>query len=385
MAVPSSPPRVLELRSVRGTGGGPEKTILLGTARTPPERCDITVCYVRNAHDDAYGVDAWAAALGVRYIELRERHALDPATWRALGALVRERQIDIVHAHDYKTDLLAWWLARHGGPRPLATAHGWTGHSTRERLLYYPADRWVLARFPRVIAVSSEIRRRLIAAGAEPDRVVLVPNGIDASAWTRRPADAPAIRASIGLPADATVIGSVGRLEPQKRFDLLCEAFAALADHEPHLHLVIAGDGSQRGALDAWRTAHSHLAPRVHLLGQRTDVAAVHHAFDVFVQSSDYEGTPNAVLEAMAMETPVVATRAGGTDDIAQDGVHAVLVPCDDVPALTAGIARMLADRDAAAALALAARRHVEQALSFDARMARVESVYADLLEPPRA
>lgn len=381
----SRPLRVLELRAVRGTGGGPEKTILLGTARTPRERCDITVCYLRDIRDEVFAVDTWASQLGVRYVELRERHALDPATWRALRDLVRDAQIDIVHGHDYKTDLLAWLLARRGGPRALATAHGWTGDSPRERRLYYPADRWLLARFPRVIAVSSEIRRALLASGARPDRVLTIPNGIDASAWTRHTADTPAIRASLGLPPDAVVVGSVGRLEAQKRFDLLCEAFAVLASAHATAHLVIAGDGSRRPSLEAWRAAHPSLAPRVHLLGQRTDIAALHHAFDVFVQTSDYEGTPNAVLEAMAMGTPVVATDAGGTRDIAEHDVHALIVPCGDAGALAAAIARLLADRPRADALAQVARRHVEQALSFDARVARVEAVYHALMHESTA
>ena len=82
--------------------------------------------------------------------------------------MIAERQIDLVHAHDYKTDLLALLLARATGVRALATVHGWTGHSTRERMCYYPADKRVLARYPRLIAVSSDIARELVEHGADP-------------------------------------------------------------------------------------------------------------------------------------------------------------------------------------------------------------------------
>src|SRR5262245_61252862 len=99
------PIRILELRCADGGGGGPEKTILLGTARTDSARYRITVCYLRHARDAAFDIHERAARLGIDYVELRQRHALDPAVVPALRRLVREREVDLVHAHDYKTNL----------------------------------------------------------------------------------------------------------------------------------------------------------------------------------------------------------------------------------------------------------------------------------------
>src|SRR6185503_10299286 len=114
------PIRVLELRSVWGTGGGPDKTILLGAARTDRRRFAVTVCYLRDVRDPVYGIDARAAQLDVEYVEIRERHSFDPSVWHQLRNLVRERAIDIVHSHDYKTNLLALLLARSERVVPLA-------------------------------------------------------------------------------------------------------------------------------------------------------------------------------------------------------------------------------------------------------------------------
>jgi glycosyltransferase involved in cell wall biosynthesis len=372
--------RVLELRSVRGTGGGPEKTILLGTALTDRTRFDVTVCYIRDRRDQVFAVDEWSRSVGIPYVEVHERHSLDPAVIPALRRLVRERRIDIVHAHEYKTDLLALVVARLEGVIPLSTAHGWTGHSTRERLLYYPVDRWLLARYPRVIAVSEEIRQVLIRAGAHPDRVTTVLNSIDPQAFRRDPTLGPMVRDDLRLPRDAIVVGAVGRAEPQKRFDLLVEVFAGLAATRPRLHLVIAGDGSRLAALQQQVAALGPLAARIALLGHRTDVPRVHHAFDVFVQSSDYEGTPNAVLEAMALGSPVVATRAGGTEEIAFDGIHGRLVACGDRAALAAAIAELCDEPARAAAFAAAARQRVETELAFATRVAKVERIYEALM-----
>lgn len=380
----NAPIRVLELRSVRGTGGGPEKTILLGTARTSRDRFDITVCYVRDDRDGVFAIDEWARTLGVDYVEIRERHSFDVRAWSAIRSLVRDRGIDIVHAHEYKTDLAALMLGRAEGVVPLATVHGWTGHSWKERRVYYPADRWILARFPHLIAVSEQIRETLIAAGARPERVTTVLNSIDPASFRRdRTRERPA-RANLALPADAIILGAVGRLEPQKRFDLLLDVLASLQLDEPDLHLAIAGDGSLKPALET-QIEKLGIGGRAHLLGHRADVTELHHAFDIFVQSSDYEGTPNAVLEAMALETPIVATDVGGTREIAHHDVHALIVPPRDPAALAAAIRRLVADPTTARSLADAARRRVETDLSFGTRMARVEAIYDALMAERRS
>ena len=117
------------------------------------------------------------------------------------------------------------------------------------------------------------------------------------------------------------------------------------------------------------------------LTGHCDDVTRMHHAFDLLVQSSDYEGTPNAVLEAMALETPTVATDCGGTRELMEHAVHGWIVRPGDPETLAASIEEALADPAEARRRALAARRRVERHLSFDARMRRLESIYEELME----
>jgi glycosyltransferase involved in cell wall biosynthesis len=376
----NGPVRILELRSVRGTGGGPEKTILLGAARTDPERFAVTVCYVRDARDDVFSIDAKAADLPVDYVEVVEKHSFDPSIWFDLRRLIRHRRIDIVHAHDYKTNVLAWLLAQSEPVTALSTVHGWTGHSRRERWAYYPCDKRILARFPKLIAVSSDICQELVRHGARPSRIVTVLNGIDHRAFRRDRSRERWVRRKLGLDDDDLVLGAVGRLEVQKRFDLLIDAFAELRPKQPKLVLLIAGDGSQREALQVQATRLG-LGATCRLLGNRSDLVELHHAFDLFVQSSDYEGTPNAVLEAMALETPVIATDVGGTVELVRNGIDGVIVRPGDRAALVHAMAAALAAPDVAASRAREARRRVETALSFDARMAAVEAIYMELYQ----
>jgi glycosyltransferase involved in cell wall biosynthesis len=372
--------RILELRSVRGTGGGPEKTILLGTARTDARRFAVSVCYLRDKRDDVFSIDTKASGLPVDYVELTESHSFDMSIFPRLRQLVRERDIDIVHAHDYKTDVLAWLLSKAEGITPMSTAHGWTGHSWRERALYYPLDKRVLTRFPRVVAVSSDVRNELVRYGAKDHAVTTVLNGIDHRAFRRDRSRERVIRHQLGIVEGDLVIGAVGRVEPQKRFDLLLEAVASLRPKYPGIKLMIAGTGSRLGELRA-QASSLRLGDACQLLGNRTDIADLHHAFDLFVQSSDYEGTPNAVLEAMALESPVIATSAGGTAEIVRNGIDGLIVPTGNSPAIVDAIASVLRDPEAARARAASARRRVETDLSFEARMNAVEAIYIELFK----
>ncbi len=369
------PVRVLELRSVRGTGGGPEKTILRGATMTDPRRAQVTVCYLRDERDGSFAVTDRPERDGVDYLEIRERHSFDPRIWPQLKRVIADREIDVVHAHDYKTNVLALLLGRATGVTPLSTAHGWTGHSLRERICYYPADKRVLARFPRLIAVSSGIARELIDHGAVQSRVTTILNGIDHRQFRRNPAHVQGARAALGLSPSDVAIGAVGRLEPQKRFDLLLDAFAALRKTRPELRLIIAGDGGLRAPLEAQRDKLG-LADSCIMTGHVADVVPLHHAFDLFVQSSDYEGTPNAVLEAMAMETPIVATEAGGTAELVHDGEHGRLIPIGRVDRLIDSMQAALAAPGAMKQMAGRARARVESELSFESRVRRVELIY---------
>jgi glycosyltransferase involved in cell wall biosynthesis len=373
------PIRVLELRSVWGTGGGPEKTILLGTARTDRSRFAITVCYLRDARDPVFSIDNRAANLPVDYTEIVERHSFDPAIWTALRRIVRERQIDILHAHDYKTNVLAALVQRVDGVAAMSTVHGWTGRSRRELYFYYPLDKHVLRAFTRTIAVSEDIRQELLRKGADAARVRTVLNGIDHRAFRRDRLTSSAVRASLGLTDRDFVVGSVGRLETQKRFDLLIEMIGQLRHSYPQLKLVIVGDGSLRTEL-AGQIGRAGLSDVCTLLGHREDILRLHNAFDLYVQSSDYEGTPNSVLEAMALETPVVATDAGGTAQLIRHGVDGFVVPVGDLPAITSATRHAMDHPDKTAGWSASARHRVETDLSFDTRMAAVEQVYLEIM-----
>jgi len=186
------------------------------------------------------------------------------------------------------------------------------------------------------------------------------------------------VRQEFGYAPDDIVIGAVGRLESEKRFDLLIDAFAVVLQRQPRARLAIVGEGTCRPLLEA-QMSRLGVTATCRLLGHHDDVIKVQHAFDLLVQSSIREGTPNAVLEAMALETPIVATNVGGTAELVTHGAHGLLVPPGSAGPLVEAIETALADRGASAVRAAAARLRIETELSFERRIQKVESIYAML------
>ena len=248
-----------------------------------------------------------------------------------------------------------------------------------ERYVYYPADRRLLRRFPMVIAVSSDLRNSLVESGLKADRVRTVLNGIDPDRFRRDPSRIADFRQSLGLSPGEIALGGVGRVERQKRFDVLLRAFALLLPRQPLLRLFIVGEGSLRGELEQL-ARNLNVAHACRFLGHRSDLERIYPALDVYVQSSDYEGTPNVVLEAMAFETPIVATDVGGTTELVGHKVHAWVVPPRNPEALAGRRCAHAPRRGATSARVAAARARIERELSFDARMKTVEGIYEELM-----
>lgn len=377
------PITVLHTRIVTGTGGGPEKTILNSPRFLRGTRYRELACYLHPPGDPGFEVlRRRAAEAECPLVEVEDRGAFDPAVLRRLAAICREHRVDVWHGHDYKTNVLGVLLRPWLRFRLVTTVHGWVLH-TRKTGLYYALDRWSLPRHEQVYAVSQDLFERCRGVGVPAGRLFLLENAIDTEVFRRAgpPAAAPARG---DAPPGRVVVGAVGRLSPEKGFDLLVEAVAALLDEGLDLELRIVGDGPERERLLARAAASGH-AGRIRLLGFQADTRAAFESFDAFCLSSLREGLPNVVLEAMAMEVPVLATRCGGIEAFGRDGVDMVQVPAGDAGALARGLRLVAGDAGLRARLATAARARIEAEYSFRRRMERMAELYDRLLdERPR-
>jgi len=368
--------RVLHLRTVSGKGGGPEKT-LLNNPRFLSDEYDVRLAYVRPEVDAEYDMPRRAESMGVQLADIPERCGTDPRTvWRLAREIVRFRP-HLLHAHDYKTNLLGVALARCFRIPVVTTLHGYVTRGGRLEL-YYLADRMALPLMDHVVSVSPDLDRQAGAVRVPPSRRSMLENGIDTDDFRRR-LNVAAAKKRLGLHSGQAVIGAVGRLAPEKGFDVLIRATASLAKSGVDLVLLIAGTGEEDQPLREL-AEQIGVADRVRLLGHVGDPRTLFEAMDVFVLSSYREGLPNVLLEAMALEVAVVATRVNGVPRLVRDGENGLLVEAGSHDELSAAIGRLLGDDATRHRLGQAGRATVESNYSFGRRMAKMRRVYERVL-----
>ncbi|MBI5709096.1 MAG: glycosyltransferase [Candidatus Eisenbacteria bacterium] len=323
-----------------------------------------------------------ARALGARCLVLEKRRspAGGWAALRRLATLMRAERVTVVNGHNPTGGLFAATAARLAGIPAVRTEHSL--HYPGRHSVFYPAIEPIATRLVRrVLCVceavrASHVRRMPRLAG----RFVMVANGISEAPAVRPRA---ALRAELGLAADARVALAVGSLTPQKAQHVLLEAFARAARDLPAAVLLIAGEGRLRADLEARRDALG-LGDRVRFLGARPDVPDLMEAADVFALTSVREGLSVTLLEAMRAGRAVVASRVGGNGEAVADGVTGLLAAPGDVAALAAGLAGLLGDPARAVAFGLAGRRRWAGHFTAERMVRETEEIYAAVARETR-
>jgi glycosyltransferase involved in cell wall biosynthesis len=274
---------------------------------------------------------------------------------------------DVVHSHGYRTDVLDGRLARRLGFPVVTTVHGFTGGNWKNRVFERLQIR-AFRKFDAVVAVSRPLAARLQAAKVPASRLHTLPN-----AWSPGPPplDRHRARQFLGLEKDFT-IGWVGRLTHEKGADVLVRALSRL--HALPVRVSFVGDGRERTSLERL-ASDLGVAERIRWHGIVSDAARVFPAFDVFVLSSRTEGTPISLFEAMAAQSPIIATSVGGVPDVVSNR-EAILVPADDDDALARAIERVYRCPEAAADRAEAARERLQAEFSPMPWLQKYEDVY---------
>lgn len=322
-------------------------------------------------------------------------HRTGPGRWRSLGrgmdaalylavglVVLLVRRPDIIHTHEFlSTARLGLMAGRLLGVPVISTAHlsgssGDVGRSLlsrrRRRLL-----RRIRTRSAVTIAVSHPIRQELIRAGFPERRLAVVLNGVDVEHF--RPAEAAeraTLRRALCVNGDPLVVFA-GRLERQKRVDVLVSAWHDLSEHGSTSTLLILGAGSEADTLTS--TADDS----VRFEGPVDDTAPFLRAGDVFVLPSDAEGLSNALLEAQASGLPAVVTDVGAARDVVRDGITGLLVPPGDRAALGDALHALVEDRDRRVSMGRAARQRMLRDFSLERTVQGLMDIYENVIGRP--
>ncbi|MGV1098214.1 glycosyltransferase [Thiovibrio sp. JS02] len=294
---------------------------------------------------------------------------------------IRDKKYDVLQTHGFKPTFLGFCARLLCPVKWVCFMHGTTSENFKVRL-YNLVDSILQRRAHRTVLVS-EAQRRKVLGGSDTRRVRVLHNAVDIDNPMPRSEKPRPVRELFGMPAAGRIVVSVGRFSPEKGMDILLEAFVLLVREVKDVHLLLVGDGQERPALEA-QVARLGLGGRVHFAGYSETPGDYVAEADVLVLPSRSEGIPNAVLEAMAMGKPVVATAVGGVPEVIEDGVSGRLVEAEQPAPLAQALAEVLTDRELSQRFVLGGRRRVREAFSVEARVATLQAIYRDVLSGGR-
>ena len=316
------------------------------------------------------------------------RRSIDPIrdvrALRALRRLFRATRPDIVHTHSSKAGFLGRLAARRERtPAVIHTVHGWSFHDympKRDRVTFTAVERLAARWTDRIVAVSELDRNKGLAAGIgsfEQYSVIHELNDLDPFLSTH---EAPAAsRARLGLPADAPVIGTVGRLSDQKDPTTFVHSAAAVAAEIPEARFVMVGHGPLRRDVERV-VGELGLRDRFLLTGVRADIPAILRSFDVFLLTSLWEGMPLVIPQAMACRVPVVASTADGNRELIRDDHNGLLAPPSSPDQFARGVVRLLREKDLRDRLVHQGTRTAKD-FTLAHTIPQLENVYLDCLQ----
>jgi glycosyltransferase involved in cell wall biosynthesis len=352
--------------------GGAEKQLALLATRLPRDEFDVHVAVLTHTGP----LETQLHAAGIEVTVIGKRWKFDPLSYLRLRRHIQTLKPDIVHT---------WLFAANAYGRHAAIGTGVKHVIAGERCVDPWKASWQLAidraltrRTQKIVTNSSGVKDFYVSRGLPAEKFVIIPNGIDIANPPRTAFGREALLAELSLPADARLIGAVGRLWPQKRLKDLIWAAELLKTTRDGAHLLIIGDGPHRSRLQRYRD-QTNLQDRVHFLGERDDVARLMPDFDVLWLASEYEGQSNAIMEAMAAGVPVIATDIPGNRDLVVNDVTGYLVPVGDRHEFTRRTDWLLNDESLRTKFAAAGRERIMKDFTVEKMVQRHIDLYRQL------
>ena len=358
---------------------GPGKTVLETTCRIDQSKYKLHIGLLLLDHEDESHNLYYQAVKqrGVSIIPIRARHQFDPRVVKNIYQVVKKYNIHIVHAHEYKSDILCLFLAKIYKVPVMTTAHGWITNTLKSKI-YIELGKRVLPYFDKVIAVSPPIRDELLRKRVPENKLELIYNAIVADDYIAENFQANVIRDQFGIAHDKLLIGNIGRLSEEKgQRDFILAASKIVKQHS-NVCFLLAGDGPTRPGLETL-VQELGLLDYVVFVGHQHHIKPVFRDIDILALTSYTEGFPNVVLEALCMDTPVLATSVGGVPSIIENEKTGILVQAGEVDQIAQGLTKMISNMDFANQLAQNGKQKVLEKFEFANRVAKVQIIYDEL------
>lgn len=308
--------------------------------------------------------------LGLPEAELAMKHKFDFSVVNKLAALIKERNIDIVHTHGYKSDILGLWAARKAGVRCVVTPHGFENAKDIKLRTFIWLGCQAMKRADAIAPLSPQLMEDMKRLGVAEQKVTYIQNGVDLSEVEATPA--PTNK------SNTKRIGFIGQLISRKNlFDML-DVFEMLYQKHPDCELLLVGDGEQADELKAHAQQLSSNT-QIQFLGFRDDRLALLKSFDLFAMTSTLEGIPRCLMEATAAGVPVAAYDIAGVDQLIHHQKTGLLAPLGDKAQLFAHWQSLLFDEVKATKIKQNAKDYVYQAYSAQRMAAEYTTLFNKL------
>lgn len=385
--MPSQPIRIMDFRGTYKGGGGPDKTILNSAAQHDPLRVYVLVAYLKQPNDEEFQIAAMAKSLALNYVDVIDRNMFDWSCIRQLKKLIQQEKISLLHSHDDKTLLYSVILKYlipelrimhtcHSHPEyakeSFASSKAYWKFRLRKKFLI-----WLMRQHLKpVLTISENTKQRLIRSGLKPENISVLYNGIDIEYWRRGKAN-PVLKKELGLSENDLLVGTVARITYDKDLHTFYKTAEILAKSTLNIKFVIVGDGNGNELEKAKQEVTKlGLEKLILFTGHRTDLRNIYASFDLFLMTSRTEGLPNTILEAMAMEIPVVSTHVGGIGELIIDQKTGLLYSVGAFHDLAEGVLLLLKNKEKRSLFAIKSRKQVEENFNFYQRVKLLEGLY---------
>jgi glycosyltransferase involved in cell wall biosynthesis len=316
-------------------------------------------------------------------------HKADPRLLFRLIRVIRDEGYNVLDSQNIQSKFWANLAALLTGTALVSTLNSWYAHEHSTTLLkgrlYTSLELSTNQSLDLYITVSEKDQQMLLQSGIPDSAIELIYNTIDLDI-SAIPGDRDWLKEEFDLPSPSVVCTGIGRLVPQKGFDILIEAFAKIASQVPDLYCLIIGEGDDKEKLSAQIRA-AGLETRLRLIGyqDRQKAMSILKSSDIFVMPSRYEGTPIALLEAAALARPILAACAGGIPELVTHEQHAHLVPTHDPGALVQGFLKLVRDREYAERLGQNAQQRVRERFNPEHQVNETWAAYEKALARHKA